>query len=175
MWKQERNKYKNIAKYSGPFPKQRSTHASPPPKYPELGAVVWKVPRYKGPVENTSGWKGPYLVNVPKKGGEVNLDGYLGPFSGMRISKNTYKKANSDLGEYLGPHKMKIKKVKGDLHPSYRYKRAALVKSEMVRDGYKKWNIFWAGINRNQERPKGVKEKVSKPKFDKKEREIWNN
>ncbi|MEM9326189.1 MAG: hypothetical protein AAGA85_11055, partial [Bacteroidota bacterium] len=155
LFKVEREKYKNIAKYRGPFPDLRTKKKkSPPPKESELGPVVWDVSRKNKPQD---------------------VSKYLGPNNGIRISKNTYKKSDSDLAEYLGPHKIKMAKVKGNLHPSYRYKKNVLVKSDFVKDSRQKWNIFWAGINRNQEEPKGVKEKISKPKFDKKEREIWNN
>lgn len=79
------------------------------------------------------------------------------------------------LGKYLGPLRMKPIKPGKNQHPSYRYKKSVLVASETVRNGLRKWNIFWTGFSRNSESPKGVKKKASKPKFDRKEREIWNN
>jgi len=154
LFKKEREKYNNIAKYQGPFPDLRAKKKSPPPKSSELGPVVWDVKPKEKPQD---------------------VGKYLGPHGGIRISKNMYKKGDSDLANYLGPYKIKVAKVKGDLHPTYRYKKTVLIKSDFAKSGYRKWNVFWAGLSRNPEEPKGVKKKISKPKFDKKEREIWNN
>lgn len=79
------------------------------------------------------------------------------------------------LSRWMGPYKFKPKKPGRNLHPSYRYKKSVLVANESVRNGMRRWNIFWTGFSRNSEAPKGVRKKVSKPKFDRKEREIWNN
>jgi len=40
---------------------------------------------------------------------------------------------------------------------------------------FRKWNIFWVRMNGNKLYSDGVKEKIKEPKFDKKERVIWNN
>ena len=154
MFKKEREKYKNIAKFRGPFPDLRAKKPGPPKNSSEIGPVVWDVKPKEKPQD---------------------VSKYLGPHGGIRISKNMYKKGDGDLANYLGPYKIKVAKVKGDLHPSHRYKKTVLIKSDFAKMGYRKWNVFWAGISRNPEEPKGVKEKISKPKFDKKEREIWNN
>ena len=37
------------------------------------------------------------------------------------------------------------------------------------------WNLFWVNLGPSTHTPEGIKEKVSPPKFDKKERKIWNN
>ena len=99
------------------------------------------------------------------------MSSYLGP---VLVKHPNLKKSSSELASYMGPYKFKPVKSK-DLHPSYKYKRTILIHNDLVRAGYKQWNIFWVKINRNQELPKGVKGKVSKPKFDRKERLIWNN
>jgi hypothetical protein len=39
----------------------------------------------------------------------------------------------------------------------------------------RKWQLMMVKVIGNKKTPEGVKEKVAKPKFDKKEREIWNN
>lgn len=79
------------------------------------------------------------------------------------------------MSKYMGPLKLKPVKPGKNLHPSYRYKKSVFVANENVRSGLRKWNIFWTGFARNSESPKGVRKKASKPKFDRKEREIWNN
>lgn len=49
------------------------------------------------------------------------------------------------------------------------------VSGQKLRNSLRKWNVLWVQLNRNKQQPNAVKEKISKPKFDKKEREIWNN
>ncbi|MFY0599868.1 MAG: hypothetical protein JXR03_09365 [Cyclobacteriaceae bacterium] len=87
------------------------------------------------------------------------------------------KKENADFefraGSFVGDYKYTWKKTKY-MHPSSKH-RNDKVSTELARDGLRKWNIFWAKVDGNEEEPKGVKKKVSKPKFDRKEAEIWNN
>ncbi|MEO9475462.1 MAG: hypothetical protein ABJG41_07995 [Cyclobacteriaceae bacterium] len=78
-----------------------------------------------------------------------------------------------NAGSYTGDFKANWKNSK-DMHPSFNHHNANQ-SIEVVRESMRKWNVFWVRINSNQEDPKGVKEKVSKPKFDRKESEIWNN
>ncbi|MEP4532430.1 MAG: hypothetical protein ABJ004_05040 [Cyclobacteriaceae bacterium] len=78
-----------------------------------------------------------------------------------------------NAGSYTGDFKANWKNSK-DMHPSFNHHNANQ-SMEVVRESMRKWNVFWVRINSNQEDPKGVKEKVSKPKFDRKESEIWNN
>ncbi len=77
-----------------------------------------------------------------------------------------------NAGFYIGDFKTNWNKTK-EMHPSFNHHNADQ-SMEMVRESLRKWNIFWVRVNSNEEDPKGVKEKVSKPKFDKKEAEIWN-
>jgi hypothetical protein len=77
-----------------------------------------------------------------------------------------------DAGYYTGNFKVNWKKTK-EMHPSFNHHNANQ-SIEMVRESLRKWNIFWVRVNTNEADPKGVKEKVSKPKFDKKEADIWN-
>lgn len=78
-----------------------------------------------------------------------------------------------NAGSFTGDFKANWKNSK-DMHPSFNHHNANQ-SMEVVRESMRKWNVFWVRINSNQEDPKGVKEKVSKPKFDRKESEIWNN
>ncbi|MDH5609279.1 MAG: hypothetical protein OEY56_07345, partial [Cyclobacteriaceae bacterium] len=75
---------------------------------------------------------------------------------------------------FVGPLSQKQKKPDG-AHHSIEYKDALHVESKMVRNSMRKWNLFISRINGNKVQPDAVTEKVSKPKFDRKEKEIWNN
>jgi hypothetical protein len=44
-----------------------------------------------------------------------------------------------------------------------------------IRKMFRKWNIFWVRVNGNKEESNGVKASVRTPKFDKNEKDIWNN
>ena len=63
----------------------------------------------------------------------------------------------------------------GDQHPSSNYHFAMKFTSPKVRKMFRKWNIFWVRVNGNKEASDGVKASVRSPKFDKKEKDIWNN
>ncbi|MEP5613129.1 MAG: hypothetical protein ABJP45_12820 [Cyclobacteriaceae bacterium] len=63
----------------------------------------------------------------------------------------------------------------GDQHPSSNYHFAMRFNSPQVRKMFRKWNIFWGRVHGNKEEPKGIKASVRSPKFDKKEKDIWNN
>ena len=74
----------------------------------------------------------------------------------------------------MGPYKIKMKYSK-NIHYSYKYKKTNMVRNEFLRDRMKDWNIFWVKLNWNKSQPSAVTDKISKPKFDRKERHIWNN
>ncbi|MEM7297617.1 MAG: hypothetical protein AAF391_05060, partial [Bacteroidota bacterium] len=76
--------------------------------------------------------------------------------------------------QWEGDIKVK-RKTRGDQHPSSNYNYAMRFSNPNVREALRKWNIFWYRLNGNKQFSKGVKKKVSEPKFDKKERVIWNN
>lgn len=61
-----------------------------------------------------------------------------------------------------------------DMHPSFHHNKVNS-DSRVVRKGLRKWNVFWTRLNRNKVQPDAVTDKISKPKFDRKEADIWNN
>jgi len=67
----------------------------------------------------------------------------------------------------------KIKRRKGDIHPSVAYVSGSKINSRKLRKEWRELNIVWVRINGNKEVSKGVKSEPDKPKYDKKEREIW--
>lgn len=80
---------------------------------------------------------------------------------------------NTSLANYSGSFKQKSINQK-KMHPSAKH-LSANQDSEAVRGGIRKWNIFWTRLNRNKVQPDAVTDKISKPKFDRKEAKIWND
>ena len=62
-----------------------------------------------------------------------------------------------------------------NMHPSVKYLSAKYVPNKLIRKGLRKWSVFWVRLNGGKETPKGTKDIAKKPKFDKKEKDIWNN
>ncbi|MEP1034023.1 hypothetical protein [Ekhidna sp.] len=73
-----------------------------------------------------------------------------------------------------GDMKVKNRRI-GDQHPSSNYHMAMKFSNPKIRKMFRKWNIFWTRMNGNKQNSNGVNEPVKEPKFDKKERVIWNN
>ena len=73
---------------------------------------------------------------------------------------------------YTGGYK--IKRGKGDSHPSIVYISGKKINSRKLRREWREFNIVMVRINGNKEVAEGVKNGPDKPKYDKKEREIWN-
>ena len=61
------------------------------------------------------------------------------------------------------------------MHPSVNYLTAKNIPIKFVRKGLRKWNIFWVRLNDSKIQPNGIRKVAKKPKFDKKEKDIWNN
>ncbi len=82
---------------------------------------------------------------------------------------NTYNRA---VSEHQGNIKIKKPNHK-NMHPSVNYLKAKNVSSKLVRKGLRKWSVFWVRLNDGKITPKGTKKFAKKPKFDRKERDIW--
>lgn len=63
----------------------------------------------------------------------------------------------------------------GEQHPSSNYHFAMKFSDPTVRELLRQWNVYWTRLYGTKQNSKGVKKPVDKPKFDKKERVIWNN
>lgn len=61
------------------------------------------------------------------------------------------------------------------MHPSVNYLVAKNIPIKLVRKGLREWNIFWVRLNDGKITPKGSRRFARKPRFDKNERDIWNN
>jgi hypothetical protein len=75
---------------------------------------------------------------------------------------------------FKGPVYVDVKK-KRDYHPSAQYLTAKNVSSDRLRNFYRSGSVLFNQISRNNSQPNAVTEKIAKPKYDRKEREIWNN
>lgn len=167
-----RKDYPDRAQFSGPKPFTRKDYPVAP-RFSEgspFVGVKWKVkPRDSRYMS--------FNLRVMRMMQSIFPNRYVSSFlTNVRMFKGPDPSSLSvQLSRYMGPYKLKPIKPGKNLHPSYRYKKSVLVASESVRNSMRKWNIFWTGFSMNSETSKGVKKKVSKPKFDRKEREIWNN
>ena len=74
---------------------------------------------------------------------------------------------------FTGGHQ-KIKRRKGDIHPSVAYVSGKKINSRKLRKEWRELNIVRVRLQGNKEVAKGVKDGPDKPKYDKKERDIWN-
>ena len=95
-----------------------------------------------------------------------------------RFVVNNYLKRQlkyyNEASKFKGDWKLS-KRGPGDQHPSSNYHFAMRFTNPGVRKMFRKWNVFWVRLNGNKEESKGVKASVRSPKFDKKEKDIWNN
>jgi len=80
---------------------------------------------------------------------------------------------NFESGQWKGVRPGRFNKEQS-MHPSIAYTNSLAFnfKSE---DMLRKLNLFWSRLDGNKVQPPSVKEKVQKPKFDRKETNIWND
>ena len=154
-------------KYSKPvswrgYPTFRSPRYSKPVSW--KGAPGGNVNRYSKPVS----WKGAYFPGKPR------YSSFKNRFVVSKKWKKMTNKYNPLLEDYRGFHKYKKPNYK-NMHPSVNYMTAKNIPIKFVRKGLRKWNIFWVRLNDSKLQPKGVRKVAKKPKFDKKEKDIWNN
>ncbi|MBU2915277.1 hypothetical protein KO526_14865 [Reichenbachiella agariperforans] len=90
-----------------------------------------------------------------------------------QTDKSVRNSPNYQLATYTG----KVRKLRktSDMHPSARHLSAKGDDSRIVRDTKRKLNVSWVRMFGNQTQPDAVKDKVGKAKFDKDEKDIWNN
>ncbi|HHP7241376.1 MAG TPA: hypothetical protein ACFCUD_06870 [Cyclobacteriaceae bacterium] len=82
-----------------------------------------------------------------------------------------YKKRNKAFSSFDG---MAKRNTKGkSMHPSAAYLTGKRISSDKISSGYKSFHLFWTRTFGNKVQPDAVTDKPKKPKFDKKEKEIW--
>lgn len=86
--------------------------------------------------------------------------------------KDVTKKTTRIQADFIGHTKLKYKKKKG-MHPSYVFKMGSLKKSHDKKEATRKRWKWLHHKQKNIDQPKAVKEKVKKPRYDAKERDIW--
>jgi len=177
------NRYKVSPRYSGGMP-FRGKDYKVTPRYSQgnpFRGMKYKVsPRYsKGmPFRGKDYHVNPrYSEASPFRGKEKVSPRYtgtkLGFFKMVRNRKLAIAHYYWESSQWEGDMKVN-RKTYGDQHPSSNYHFAMKFQNPEVRKLLRKWNVFWTRLNGNKQNSKGVKERVKEPKFDKKERVIWN-
>ena len=117
-----------------------------------------------------------YSTGMPFRNKDYDIKPH---YSGSKISIFKQKKWNTANYHHkysLWEGDIKVsRKASGDQHPSSNYHFATKFQNPQIRKMLRQWNIFLTRLNGNKQNSKGVKKPVEKPKFDKKERVIWNN
>ncbi|MEQ8238752.1 MAG: hypothetical protein RIA69_06045 [Cyclobacteriaceae bacterium] len=80
---------------------------------------------------------------------------------------------NFESGQYKGTRPKRFNKS-NTMHPSSVYK-SSLAFNMSSEEVFRKWNVIWSRLDGNKVQPPSVKDKIDKPKFDRKETDIWNN
>ncbi|PIB34069.1 hypothetical protein BFP72_00805 [Reichenbachiella sp. 5M10] len=118
-------------------------------------------------------YEGPKVTPVPTRSQNIakhnqNIRSY------QKYSNRTLRESpNYQIANYTV--KVKHQKKPDDLHPSARYLSAKNDSNHTVRESKRKINVAWVRMFGNQTQPDAVKDKVNKAKFDKDEKDIWNN
>ncbi len=90
------------------------------------------------------------------------------------FKKRAYRQKSREQQLFAGNYKVRRNKGK-DLHPSATY-TGGRIKDSNKRDSLsRKWKLLVAKTKKNADQPKHLKNKGKKPKYDPKERDIWNN
>ena len=128
------------------------------------GAKFAGTPRYSQP----NNWKGAYIPGAPR------YTSFKHRFYVDERLKEQSRPYTPWLDEYAGFMKYKKPHHK-NMHPSVNYLTAKNVTSKNIKRGLRKWNVFWVQLNPGKISPKGLRNVAKKSKFDKKEKDIWNN
>lgn len=126
------------------------------------GANFGGAPRYSKPVS----WRGAYFPGSPR------YSTFKHRFDVSKKWKKMTNDYNPLTSKYDGDYKIKKPSHK-NMHPSVNYYNAKPIASKTIRKGLRKWNIFWVRLNDQKLVPKGSRKVAKKPKFDRKERDIW--
>ncbi len=118
---------------------------------------------------------GHYKVRTNSRIKTEGLD-YQGDFkTSTRFFKNRdYRQKSREQQLFAGNYKVRRTKGK-DLHPSATYSGGRLKDPNKRNDLSRRWKLLLAKTRKNADQPKHLKNKNKKPKYDPKEREIWNN
>ncbi len=127
------------------------------------------------PLNITSGYQG----NINQGGLIEKVREYMAHrkqanYKGTGIEIKTdkyYKKRNEAFSSFDGMAKRNTKDK--SMHPSAAYLTGKRISSDKISSGYKSFHLFWTRTFGNKVQPDAVTNKLKKPKFDKKEKEIW--
>ena len=141
---------------------------APYPRYSQ--PVNWKGTKFAGMLRYSkpNNWKGAYFPGVPR------YTSFKHRFYVHKRYKEQTRPYTPWLDVYSGDTKYKRPKHK-NMHPSVNYLKAKNITSKNIKKGLRKWSVFWVQLNPRKISPKGLRNVAKKPKFDKKEKDIWNN
>lgn len=176
--------YAGIPRTSKPV-NWKGTRYAGTPRYSK--SVNWKgsafagSPRYSRPVN----WKGTPSFGTPRYSKPVNWRGTYssGPtryssfkhrFDVDERQKHQSRPYEPWLAKYSGFAKYEKPNHK-NMHPSVNYLTAKNISSKAIKKGLRKWNIFWVRLNPGKLSAPGLRNVAKKAKFDKREKDIWNN
>ena len=123
-----------------------------------------ETPRYSKPVN----WKNFYQTEILSSSSSKHR------FDVNERYKQLTRPYTPWLDDYAGNVKYKKTRHK-NMHPGVNYYSTKNIGSKNIKKALRKWNVFWVQLNPRKINPKGLRNVVKKPKFDKREKDIWNN
>lgn len=82
-----------------------------------------------------------------------------------------FKKLSNEIHQFNGM--LRIREPGKDMHPSVSYLKSKTKNSYEQKEKYRQWKLKWHHWFKNKDQPKHLKTKSRKPRYDKKESEIW--
>jgi len=119
---------------------------------------------------------GGYSGNLRRKKEKGKLAVLLYQLKSMKFgfpAGNKQSKTGKQAASYTG--NFKLRKKRKNMHPSAAYLTTRRISGEGWRKTHRKWSIFKNRLFGNKQQPKDVKRKNKKLRYDKKERNIWEN
>ena len=112
-----------------------------------------------------------------RKYGRVKKADKTGSTEGTKYGRfNTFSfYTPGKVKKYGGVTPIQTKVTRKQLHPSASYMRGNAKSSSESKDKTFKFGIWWASLfKRNDSQPQNLKSKEKKPRYDKRETDLWN-
>lgn len=155
------------SRYYKPVSWEKS-HFSRIPRYSK--PVRWKNTNYGRMVRHSQpvNWKDAYISRTPK----------YSSFKHRFVVHKRYQKKTRPYTPWIGLYSGFVKYKKPNhknMHPSVNHLTAKNISSKGIKKGLRKWDNFWIRMNPKRINPPGMRKGAKKLKFDKREKNIWNN
>ncbi|MDF9796883.1 hypothetical protein OKW21_002146 [Catalinimonas alkaloidigena] len=89
----------------------------------------------------------------------------------LKVRTSHYKKLSEKVHQFDGD--IRYRKPGKDMHPSVFHLKGKTKSSYEQKEKYRRWRLIISHIFKQNDLPKNIKEKDRKPRYDKKESEIW--